>query len=193
MKMPIDKQRRQLLLGSLGTTLGLICSPSVVWAEVAKAVDYNQANLVFINTLCELVIPTTETPGAREVGVGNFVLFAARHGLKGSKDSMVAVFEKALNDYAKAPFIGLGIEMQNSVLTEIDRNVFSRQPEINLSAEMQTWKSIKSLILLGYYTSEVGASQELRYQLIPGSFQPDVPVTDATRAWSSDWTGVKFG
>ena len=36
--------------------------------------------------------------------------------------------------------------------------------------------------MVGYYTSEAGASKELIYDLVPGRFDPDIPVTAATRA-----------
>ena len=188
-----DQQRRTLLLGSLGASLGLICSPSLVWAEVTKAADTDKLVSTFLDTLCELVIPATDTPSAKEVGVSRFVLFAAQHGLKSSYANIVGDFEVALNSYANAPFLTLKVEQQNTLLEEIDNNVFSRSPKVKLPENLQTWRPIKSLILLGYYTSKVGASEELRYQLIPGSFEPDVPVTEKTRAWSSDWTGVKYG
>ena len=55
------------------------------------------------------------------------------------------------------------------------------------------WRTIKTLILTGYYTSEVGASQELRFELVPGRWDPALPVTAETRACSSDWTAVDFG
>jgi len=52
---------------------------------------------------------------------------------------------------------------------------------------------VKGLILTGYYTSEVGGARELRYELVPGRYDPKVPITPETRAWSSDWTAVDFG
>jgi hypothetical protein len=189
----INHQRRTLLLGSLGTSLGLMCSPSLVWAEVTKAAGTDKYASAFLDTLCDLVIPATDTPGAKEVGVAKFVVFASQHGLKSSYTGIVEVFEQALNDYAQVSFLELDREQQNALLEIIDSNVFSRAPKLTLPANLQTWKSIKSLILLGYYTSKVGGSEELRYQLMPGHFDPDVPVTEETRAWSSDWTGVKYG
>lgn len=44
----------------------------------------------------------------------------------------------------------------------------------------------------GYYTSETGASKELRYELIPGRFDPDIAVTRQFRALSNDWTGLSI-
>ena len=54
-------------------------------------------------------------------------------------------------------------------------------------------KEIKALILTGYYTSEVGASRELQYELVPGRWDPNLPLPAHNRSWSSDWTAVDFG
>ncbi|MBX9664658.1 MAG: gluconate 2-dehydrogenase subunit 3 family protein, partial [Novosphingobium sp.] len=40
---------------------------------------------------------------------------------------------------------------------------------------------------------KIGGSKELNYELVPSRFDPKVPVTPATRAYSSDWTAVDFG
>ena len=45
---------------------------------------------------------------------------------------------------------------------------------------------------MGYYTSEAGATQELRYTLVPGRWDPDVPLKPGDRGSSSDWVGQTF-
>ena len=46
------------------------------------------------------------------------------------------------------------------------------------------FRTMKELTLLGYYTSEVGATRELRYARIPGRFDGCVPFATVGRAWS---------
>jgi hypothetical protein len=52
------------------------------------------------------------------------------------------------------------------------------------------WPLVKHLILMGYYTSEVGASQELEFVLDPGGFKADLPYRKGDRAQSADYFGV---
>ena len=40
----------------------------------------------------------------------------------------------------------------------------------------------KYLVLLGYYQSEVGATQELRYELVPGAWRACLPLAEVGRA-----------
>ena len=40
----------------------------------------------------------------------------------------------------------------------------------------------KHLVLLAYYQSEVGATQELRYELVPGAWRSCLPLAEVGRA-----------
>ena len=40
----------------------------------------------------------------------------------------------------------------------------------------------KYLVLVGYYQSEIGATQELRFELVPGAWRSCVPLTEIGRA-----------
>jgi glucoside 3-dehydrogenase (cytochrome c) hitch-hiker subunit len=73
---------------------------------------------------------------------------------------------------------------QQEVLSGVDQSAYSERNSV--------WARMKSLILIGYYTSEVGANQELHYQLVPGRYDPDVAVKPGDRASSNDWTGQRF-
>ena len=45
------------------------------------------------------------------------------------------------------------------------------------------FRTLKELVLVGYYTSEEGATQELRMHPM-GSWSADVPYSDIGRAWA---------
>jgi hypothetical protein len=46
------------------------------------------------------------------------------------------------------------------------------------------FRTMKELTLLGYYSSEIGATRELRYARVPGRFDGCVPFATVGRAWS---------
>ncbi len=46
------------------------------------------------------------------------------------------------------------------------------------------FRQLKELTLAGYYTSEVGASEELRWNPAPGRYDADVPFSEIGRAWA---------
>lgn len=156
----------------------------------------------------ELVIPRSDTPGAADVGVGDFVILALAHGLGGTRAPMTAAttsaalapfrrrdgslrhlawLEHALDRGAGGDFLRQSRERRVEVLTALDAGAFAP------GAAFSPWTAIKGLILTGYYTSEAGGSQELRYELVPGKWEWDIPITPGMRAFSSDWTAVDFG
>jgi len=182
----VNQQRRRLLLGSLAISAGLICSPYELWAQTAKVPIASD----FLNTLADLVIPATATVGAIEVGVPRFVLSALAHGLQGATDGMIERLHLAIDEYSGSDFLTLAPQQQHRKLAEIDARVFANDP--TLAVVLAEWRRLKALIVIGYYSSEVGSTQELRYQLIPGRFEPDVKLEGDRRGWSSDWTGVKY-
>jgi len=161
----MDIDRRGLLQGGLGFAAAL-----ALWPQVqAKAAS------PLLVRVCDQVIPRTDTPGAVDVGVPAFVELGLAHGLEGAPPG---------NDYLG--WLEGELTRHGDDLAALDKEAFS-------SREPSPWKTIKALILVGYYTSEAGASQELRYELVPGRWDADIPLSPSDRAWSSDWTAVDFG
>ncbi len=46
------------------------------------------------------------------------------------------------------------------------------------------FRLMKELALLGYFTSEIGYTQAMRYTETPGRFDPCVPYTPGEKAWA---------
>lgn len=155
----------------------------------------------------DLVIPRTDTAGAAETGVGEFLILALAHGLEGSRAPASGAatpqyprfrrddgslrhldwLEDELDRRAGGDFLGRPARDQSTALAKLDAEAFA--PD----ARDHPWKAIKGLILTGYYTSEIGGSKELRYELVPGRYDPDLPLKPGDRAYSSDWSAVDFG
>lgn len=155
----------------------------------------------------QLVIPRTGTAGAGEVGAGDFAILALAHGLEQSRAPLPLMAPGALKAHRRADG---SLDQVRWLEAELDRRSsgdFLTQTEPGrvrllgaLDAEAfaagvkdHPWRMVKGLILTGYYTSQVGGAEELRFELVPGRYDPDLPVTPETRAWSSDWTAVDFG
>ncbi|MGC6330744.1 gluconate 2-dehydrogenase subunit 3 family protein [Rhizorhabdus sp. FW153] len=155
----------------------------------------------------QIVIPRTDTPGAGDVGTGDFVLLGLAHGLEKSRARLPKEAPEALIRYARkdgsfdqaawleaeldarsrGDFLRAAPDTQAKLLAALDAEAYAQ------GVREHPWRTVKALILTGYYTSEPGGSQELQFELVPGTYVPDIPVTKQTRAFSSDWTAVDFG
>jgi hypothetical protein len=71
-------------------------------------------------------------------------------------------------------------EQQAAVLTALGQE--GRRTANRQSRPFFPW--LKELTLTGYYTSEIGASQELRYLHVSGYYDGDVPYEQVGRAYS---------
>ena len=47
------------------------------------------------------------------------------------------------------------------------------------------FRMMKELTLLGYFTSEIGCTQAMRYVESPGRFDPNAPHAPGDRSWAS--------
>ena len=141
---------------------------------------------LLLRHVCQIVIPRTDTPGAGDTGVAEFVVLACAHGLEGATNEHLAWLDHAVGK----DFTSLNVAKQAEIVGALDRAAFPAGPP---PQSPSPWRTIKALILTGYYTSETGASKELQYELVPGRFDADLPLHPGDRAWSSDWTAVDFG
>ena len=174
--------RREALRHALAG-LGLALTPEALWAKVEAASPEHDKVL---GSVCDIVIPGTQTPGALAAGVPDFVHLCLRHAdgetLQGDEWRRVAGHLDARN------FSALDASARRAMLTQIDNAAFAANPD----AIGKAWRAVKLLIVTGYYTSEPGGAQELHYDLVPGRFDPDVKVTPGYAELSNDWIAVNF-
>jgi hypothetical protein len=77
-------------------------------------------------------------------------------------------------------FAAAGEAVQVQILSSLEREAGNGSGEPSLligyrlpsAAPRRFFTALKELVLVGYYTSQVGATQELHWNPVPGSFQP---------------------
>lgn len=201
--------RRDFVGGAALVALALgLPSATVVLSGLDDAEAPSRGQRTMLGKVAELVLPTTDTPGAAAAGVGDFVLLALAHGMLDTRAPLArdAVtsdmathlrtdgslryaqwLEVTLDRAAGGDWLGKPDAVQQATLAALDAAAFAE------GADGHPWRKLKGLILTGYYTSEIGGSVELQYAALPGRYDPAVPVTPETRAYSNEWTGVDFG
>ena len=138
-----------------------------------------------IATIAEHIIPETDTPGARAAGVHIFIdKMLAEHYPPADKERVLgglASIDGRTWEQCDRNFIDCGADQQRAVLALIDREAFAEVPGPH---EAHWFRTLKELTLLGYYTSEIGATQELRHVAVPGRYDGCVPLTQIGRTWA---------
>ncbi len=136
--------------------------------------------LALLGRIVDLMIPETETPGAFGVGVHRFIdMMLADYAAPESQEQILEGMEKisaaAASRHGRA-FVELSNSEQFDVLDAVDRESFEDREA------SEAYRSLKSMILFGYYTTEVGASVELRFDPFPGTTPGCVPADTFDRA-----------
>lgn len=136
-----------------------------------------------VAVVAEHIIPETDTPGARGVGVHEFIdtMLAEYHGEAERVQfaAGLADLDRRAHDAHGVDFLDASSDQQRLLLAALDRESHGS------AAAPPFFRMMKELTLLGYYTSEAGATRELRYEQVPGRFDACIPFADVGRAWAT--------
>ncbi len=186
--------RRALLQAALAGLSISVLGVEQAWADVAAAAPgagLPAKTMAFLNAYSDTLIPDTDTPGALKAGAPAFAaLLLSRSEPKDLTETLAKLdlIEQDLALRGKAPFTQLKPAARAAVLAAFDQEVMTR-PAAPKPAPAQdygtAYRQLRGLTLLGYYTSEIGGSQELRYELVPGRYDADIPYDPKARAYSN--------
>ena len=180
---------RREALGGIAAIFGAALIPPLQRAVAADAdpgmgpqnVIFSDAQRALVDALVERIIPTTDTPGAMEAGVTDYIEmivdeFYAPDEREGFLRDLQAADDHATDRHG-APFAGLEPEQQDAIISLAER----RQLD---GAEDTFFDTVKQLTVTGYYTSEVGMTVERVYLPVPGRFDGAYPYADGDRLFS---------
>ena len=185
--------RRELLqamaLGCAGLlSSNLVAGSAAGFREPGGPVRQGRAlsgeQMRLLRELAETIIPRTDTPGAAETDTHGFIDDQLAHCREPEEArrfiSELDQFDELCRQHWKAGYA--------------DLSATDRQAAMNACARLQPpfeefsgnfFFSLKELTVLGYYSSEAGASQDLVYLPIPGGYRGDFKVTaNGGRAFS---------
>jgi Gluconate 2-dehydrogenase subunit 3 len=141
-----------------------------------KPLFFNPHQFKTVDSICEIVIPQTSTPGARAAKVPQFIdlLLAERETqMQGGIAAGLKWLDQRSRELFGKDFVDAGPEQQIHLLTRI-----SSRDSSEATLGQIFFNQIKNLTAFGYYTSKEGLEQELGYagpQGI-GTYEGSVPV-----------------
>ena len=176
-----------LLLGGAASAAQLGALESALAAEDQPRFLSGE-RLAMLERIVDLIIPETDTPGAVSAGVHNFIdLMLDGWASAGTQQQFVAGFD-AIDARAQAAgmpnFIDGSPEQQLALLTQLDREAFAE------GSTDEFFRRMKKLVLFSYFSSEPGATEALRFDRVPGQYQPCMSLEDDQRAWF--WLGYSY-
>ncbi len=180
-----------ILLGGAvtATQLGSIEAAFAATGPESKPRFLDPDQLEMTARIADLIIPATDTPGAVSAGVPGFIdLMLAEWASPESQQQFVTGFadiDERARELGMKRFSAGSAEQQVEVLQLLDREAFAD------GAPDTFFRRLKRLVLFGYFSSEPGATQALRFDPFPGDYQACLPLEDDDRAWF--WLGYSYG
>lgn len=183
---------------------GYAKEPSPDWKPAVLGAN----ELAVVSRIADMMIPRTDTPGALDVGVPAFIdgilkdvysQDARERFLQGARD-----FDATAREAQHKPFVKLSPQQQKALVQKsqdaaiADERALSERKQKALVQEIRDAAmlpqrtetapathqrafilTVKELALLGFFTSQPGATQVLQYEAIPGAYHGCLPVNQA--------------
>ena len=148
---------------------------------------FSKAQIKMMNEVADTIIPTTNTPGAKAAKVGQFmaVIVSDCYEPEDQKRFMAGLTTldaESLKRYGKKSFVKLSPAQRTEFLTALDQERRAFQKSKKKEDPSHYFQVIKDLVLWGYFTSEIGATQALRFVEIPGRYET-IDYKKGDRAW----------
>jgi len=199
--------RVALIMGGavIGAEFFISGCKSTTTAQVSDLFDTD--HVAFLNEVADTILPTTSSPGAKAANVGQFMAVMVRDCYTPADQKTFLEGLGKLDDASQKQFsnkfLSLTPQQRTDVLVALDKEQkdFTAQRDKDLAADMLKHKGdasykapetpnhyfrmVKQLTLLGYFTSEIGATKALRYIAVPGRYDGNVPYKKGDRAWAT--------
>ena len=172
--------RRAAILAGLALSPEILTSVAQAQTKAAKTY-FTAAQAAIAGAAAERILPRTDTPGAIDVGVpafidrfyGEFMNPADRQLLVSGLDEI----DRAARSAHNALFASLTPAQQDAVLRGIATAQQDRSPS--------SFALLRSVTVLGYFTSEQVGRTVLHYDPVPGGYDGCVPIDQVGRR---NWT-----
>ena len=161
------------------------------------SVGFTDDDIAFLNEVAETILPATQSPGAKAANVGQFMTVAVNDCYEETDQKTFHEGMQKLKDACKkmhgSSFMSVDAEQRHELLIVLDKEAKDYQKKkddfdkIQHEKELEEWSNgnskftkeqmpshyftmMKQLTLWGFFTSEKGINEALKYVPVPGRF-----------------------
>jgi Gluconate 2-dehydrogenase subunit 3 len=182
--------RREALKKTALLIGGISIAPELLAKALANApatlAQFPADRLAVLAEMVDVIIPDTDTPGAKAAKVHEFIAVVVQDCFSPDQRDTFWMKMEAAHAQCKmtqgADFLACTPAQRIAFFTELQAAAKKERlehPEIPPFFHM-----LKNLTVGGYFSSEIGATQALAFDPIPGGWIPDMPVDATTKAWT---------
>ncbi|RYE23232.1 MAG: gluconate 2-dehydrogenase subunit 3 family protein [Sphingobacteriaceae bacterium] len=149
---------------------------------------FSPEQISFLNEVAETIFPATATPGAKAAGVGKFMAVMVKDCYKPEDQKVftegLSKLDEASSKKNNKKFMECDVKQRTAVLVDLDNEQKAYQKDKKKEDPNHYFRMMKELTMLGYFTSEVGATKALRYLPVPGKYDGNVTYKKGDKAWA---------
>ncbi|GGK87742.1 gluconate 2-dehydrogenase subunit 3 family protein [Rufibacter glacialis] len=169
----------------IGAEMLVSCTSSA--GKVNQLFDLDQ--VAFLDEVGETILPTTATPGAKAAKIGHFMATMVQDCYKAEDQQVflkgISQLDDACQEKFGKKFLKASAQERTQLLTQLDAAQKNHQQTKKEDEPNHYFRMMKELTMLGFFTSEVGATQALRYAPVPGKYEGCVPYKKGDKAWAT--------
>ncbi len=156
------------------------CAPE----DQIVGLNFSPKDIAFLDEIGEAIIPTTDTPGAKATEIGEFMVMMVKDTYNGEQQQTfvdgINYIRKDFKDTTGKDFMDVSVEERTSYLNDLK----SKLSESEDKEQVAVIGMLQDLTVLGYFTSEIGATQQLRYYEAPGRYDPCIDYNPGDKAYA---------
>lgn len=151
--------------------------------------ELSKDDIAFLDEVGETIVPTTTTPGAKSVGIGAFMSMMTKDCYTDADQKIfndgIGKLDEASKKKNGKSFLDSTPEQRTALLNDLDKEQREYSKTKKKEDPEHYFRMIKSLTLLGYFTSETGCTKALRYIETPGHYDGNLPYKKGDKAWAT--------
>lgn len=159
-------------------------------SKKAAGIPFDQDIQKLLNEIAETILPTTpSSAGAKAADVAGFMNMVVSECYDEEHQKIFLEGIGNLQDAAEKKFdisfMNASPEQRTQFLTELDEEQKAYMKSKKKEDPTHYFRMVKELTILGYFSSEIGCTQALRYVAVPGRYDGCVPYSKGERAWAT--------
>jgi hypothetical protein len=182
-KMERRTALKQLIIVAGGAAMLPACVRNIKQGSLdLKNLKVSADHETLLAEIAETIIPSTETPGAKDLKLHHFVLRMIDDCYEQEQQkqfvSGLAAFDELTEKKKGDSFIDLSKGERESLLKELEVIKNGEDKEEKEQPVNRFYSMLKDLTVQGYLTAEYVMTNQLYYNMIPGKFKGCVEVKD---------------
>lgn len=159
-----------------GVLKGCVAKPTIGW----KPVFFTEEQGAIVSRVSDIIIPRTDTPGAVDVGVPSFIDLMLKDVYKKEDQDRFLSGLQEFDDEAHKIYNDSFLDLVPDEQQELVKRVHDEAVKADGQGRPRPFiLMVKELTMLGFFTSEVGATQVLQYDPVPGAYHGCLPLSEA--------------